>query len=53
MVGGFGDSGFRCALVGTGGPSVESLTGLGADVVLAGLDQPDDLLELWLRPARR
>jgi hypothetical protein len=37
----------RCALVGTGRYSVESLTGLGADVVLSGLDQPDQMRDLW------
>lgn len=39
--------GVRCALVGTGRHSVESMAGLGADVLLTGLDQADELLRWW------
>ncbi|MET3806281.1 phosphoglycolate phosphatase-like HAD superfamily hydrolase [Nakamurella sp. UYEF19] len=45
--------GVRCALVGTGRHSVESMAGLGADVLLTGLDQADELLRWWkLTPGR-
>lgn len=39
--------GIRCALVATGRHSVESMATLGADVVIAGFDHADDLVELW------
>jgi phosphoglycolate phosphatase-like HAD superfamily hydrolase len=46
--------GLRCALVGTGRRSAESLTGLGADLVLSALDQPAELGQLWdgVQPAQ-
>jgi len=39
--------GLKCALVGTGRHSVESMAGLGADVLLANLDQAEELLGRW------
>ncbi len=39
--------GVRCALVATGRHALPTLTGLGADVVLAGLDQSAELAGLW------
>jgi phosphoglycolate phosphatase len=39
--------GLRCALVGTGRRSAESLAGLGADLVLSTLDHPGQLEHLW------
>ena len=39
--------GVRCALVATGQHSLESMSGLGADIVIPGLDQIDELLPLW------
>lgn len=39
--------GIRCALVGSGRHPAASLSGLGADVVIAGLDDPAELFALW------
>jgi phosphoglycolate phosphatase-like HAD superfamily hydrolase len=39
--------GVRCALVATGRRSIEELTGLGADIVLPDLSDPQPLLHLW------
>jgi phosphoglycolate phosphatase-like HAD superfamily hydrolase len=39
--------GLRCVLVGTGRHPAESLSGLGADVVLSRLDDPDQVHDLW------
>jgi phosphoglycolate phosphatase len=39
--------GVRCALVATGRRSIEELSGLGADIVLPDLSDPQPLLELW------
>ncbi|GLY29466.1 haloacid dehalogenase-like hydrolase [Kineosporia sp. NBRC 101731] len=39
--------GLRCALVATGGTRVEDLDGLGADIVLKGLEIPTDAQRLW------
>ncbi|RIJ69757.1 HAD family hydrolase [Nakamurella silvestris] len=39
--------GVRCALVGTGRHSVESMADLGADILLHGLDQAEELLSRW------
>ncbi|MBT0771482.1 HAD family hydrolase [Kineosporia sp. J2-2] len=39
--------GLRCALVATGRTPVEALTGIGADVVLSGLEAPGDVHLLW------
>ncbi len=39
--------GVRCALVGTGTHSAGSMSGLGADLVLTGLDDAAKLYELW------
>ena len=39
--------GVRCALVATGRNTVEQLTGLGADIVLPDLADPQPLLTLW------
>jgi len=39
--------GVRCALVATGRPPIEELTGLGADIVLPDLSDPRPLLDLW------
>jgi phosphoglycolate phosphatase len=41
------DLGVRCALVGTGRHSVTSMAGLGADVLISGLDAAEALFELW------
>ncbi|MEP6561449.1 MAG: haloacid dehalogenase-like hydrolase [Nakamurella sp.] len=43
--------GVRCALVATGRHSLESMRALGADVVIAGLDESDQLSRLWNLPA--
>jgi len=43
--------GIRCALVGTGRHSVESMAALGADVVIGGFEEADQLVELWNLPA--
>ncbi|MET0964999.1 MAG: HAD hydrolase-like protein [Nakamurella sp.] len=43
--------GIRCALVGTGRHSVESMAELGADVVIGGFEQADQLVKLWNLPA--
>lgn len=40
--------GLRCALVGTGRRSAESLSSLGADTVLSSLDDPTGMASLWL-----
>ncbi|SDO92394.1 Phosphoglycolate phosphatase, HAD superfamily [Nakamurella panacisegetis] len=42
--------GVRCALVATGRHSLASMAGLGADIVIPGLDQIDALLPLWQLP---
>jgi phosphoglycolate phosphatase len=39
--------GVRCALVATGRRTIEELTGLGADIVLPDLSDPQPLLDLW------
>lgn len=39
--------GVRCALVATGRKTVAELSGLGADIVLPDLSDPDPLLRLW------
>lgn len=39
--------GVRCALVATGRPTLDELTGLGADIVLADLSDPRPLLDRW------
>jgi phosphoglycolate phosphatase len=39
--------GARCALVATGRPAIGELTGLGADIVLPDLSDPQPLLDLW------
>lgn len=39
--------GVRCALVATGRHSMESMAGLGADLVISGLDQVDELFQRW------
>ncbi len=39
--------GVRCALVATGRTELKALQGLGADVVLAGLEVPQDARLLW------
>lgn len=39
--------GVRCALVATGRHSVESMAELGADILLSGLEDVDELLLLW------
>jgi phosphoglycolate phosphatase len=39
--------GVRCALVATGRRPVEELAGLGADIVLPDLSDPQPLLDLW------
>jgi len=39
--------GVRCALVATGRPAIAELTGLGADIVLPDLSDPQPLLDLW------
>ena len=39
--------GVRCALVATGRHSTESLSSLGADVVVEHFDRPGPLLQLW------
>jgi phosphoglycolate phosphatase len=39
--------GLRCALVGSGRHSTESLAGLGADLVLSSLEDASQLLRLW------
>jgi phosphoglycolate phosphatase len=39
--------GVRCALVATGRTAAEELTGLGADIVLSDLSDPQPLLNLW------
>ena len=41
--------GVRCALVATGRHSAESLSTLGADVVLEDFDRADELLRHWVR----
>ncbi len=43
--------GVRCALVATGRHGVESLSTLGADVVLEDFDHADSLLRHWIRSA--
>jgi phosphoglycolate phosphatase-like HAD superfamily hydrolase len=43
--------GIRCALVGTGRHSAESMAELGADVVIGGFEQADQLVNLWNLPA--
>jgi phosphoglycolate phosphatase len=39
--------GVRCALVATGRTEIAALQGLGADVVLTGLEVPEDARRLW------
>lgn len=39
--------GLRCALIGTGRHSLQSLRGLGADVVIPDLTDPAELFESW------
>ena len=39
--------GVQCALVATGRNTVEDLNGLGADIVLPNLSDPEPLLHLW------
>lgn len=39
--------GVRCALVATGRHSMDSMTGLGADIVIPGLEEADELLRRW------
>jgi phosphoglycolate phosphatase len=39
--------GVRCALVATGRSTVAQLSGLGADIVLPDLSDPQPLLDLW------
>jgi phosphoglycolate phosphatase len=39
--------GVRCALVATGRRTMEELAGLGADIVLPDLSDPEPLLDLW------
>ena len=39
--------GVRCALVATGRRTIGELTGLGADIVLPDLSDPQPLLDLW------
>ena len=43
--------GIRCALVGTGRHSTDSMAGLGADVVLHDLDDVDELFARWIPTA--
>lgn len=43
--------GIRCALVATGRHSAESMAELGADVVIGGFEQADQLVRLWNLPA--
>lgn len=40
-------AGVRCALVATGRRGVDELSGLGADIVLPDLSDPEPLLDLW------
>ena len=42
--------GIRCALVGTGRHTVDSMAGLGADVVIANLGDAQELFDLWNVP---
>ena len=42
--------GIRCALVGTGRHAADSMAGLGADVVIANLDDARELFERWNVP---
>jgi phosphoglycolate phosphatase len=42
--------GVRCALVATGRHTVESMAALGADVVIDGFSNADELLALWNLP---
>jgi phosphoglycolate phosphatase len=39
--------GLRCALVATGRHSAGSLSGIGADAVLTGIDDPRAVQEWW------
>ena len=45
--------GVRCALVATGRHSMQSMAQLGADVVIAGFEECEQLIGLWDLPAVR